>query len=86
MAYSNPSDSDTMENYNEDLENYKGIFYDNNDQEENLYECGAHFSYIQMCKKLEDLKKEREKDFYREECELKSSLPVMKNQGKLIFK
>ncbi len=55
------SDSETFEK-NQDLENYKGIFYNIEENEEVLNEFGAHFSYKDMFKRLELLKTEIEKE------------------------
>ena len=46
---------------------YKGLFYDNNEEDEpQFYEGGAHFSYNELCKILEKIvkkeKNENEKD------------------------
>jgi len=61
------SDSEAYDINQNDLENFKGIFYNNDEQEENLYECGAHFSYKEMYNKLEKLQKEIEKIINQEE-------------------
>ncbi len=86
MDLSIPSDSDAMEKYNEDLENYKGIFYNNYDQEDVFYEFGAHFSYFQMYKRLEEIVKQIEKDSNREESEIRSQSSIVKEESKLVFK
>jgi hypothetical protein len=38
----------------ENLENYKGIYF-NDDKEEEFHEYGAHFKYGDLCKRLESL-------------------------------
>lgn len=80
MDYGIGSDSESKENY--ELDNYKGIFYDNNCQEENFYEYGAHFSYVEICKKLEELRIENIKNLNAESQYIK----FKKNQSKHKFK
>jgi len=80
------SDSDTMQNLNEDLENYKGVFYENNDKEEILFEYGAHFSYVEMYNRLEELRKVIKKDLKRDENSKIDSLFLLKDRGKFIIK
>jgi len=36
-------------------ENYKGIYFDDNTNEQQYYEGGAHFSFKDICSKLEKL-------------------------------
>ena len=38
----------------EEIENYKGIYFNNDEKEEQRYfEGGAHFQYKDLCKRLE---------------------------------
>ena len=47
--------SSTYENKNEyDMNNYKGMFYESVD-EKKFYEAGAHFSYIELYKRLKKI-------------------------------
>ena len=50
---------------NEEKDEYKGLYYNNynnnNEYEEHNFEYGAHFKYEELCKKLFDLAKERNK-------------------------
>jgi hypothetical protein len=39
----------------DDLNNYKGVFHNEEEPEERYYEHGAHFPYQILCRKLEDL-------------------------------
>lgn len=55
LEYKNESDSESEENQ-EILENYKGIFYNDEEPREEFHECGAHFSYQDICQKLEIIK------------------------------
>jgi len=48
-------ESEEEENIGENHENYKGIYYDENANEQEYYEGGAHFSYANLCSKLEKL-------------------------------
>lgn len=41
----------SSDNTQDNLENYKGIHYDNQEKEI-LYDYGAHFSFEEICKKL----------------------------------
>lgn len=52
------TDSKITDLNHEELENYKGIFYNNDEDKEILHEFGAHFSYKEMCMRLEKLKSE----------------------------
>ena len=36
-------------------ENYKGIYFQENNNEQQYFEAGAHFSYKEICGKLENL-------------------------------
>ena len=61
----NDNESEITDSQGVDLENYKGIFYQDEDeqkeedgQEEEFFECGAHFSYPEIIKKLEKLQEE----------------------------
>lgn len=42
----------------DELENYKGIFYNEEEGQEQFYECGAHFSYKEIYEKLEKFQSE----------------------------
>lgn len=49
-------------NHEEDIyhqvgENYRGIFYNQEEPEERYFEHGAHFQYNDLCRRLEKVKK-----------------------------
>ena len=54
----NESDAEEIDFDNKDLFNYKGYFVENDieDIEPKFFEYGAHFSYKELCKRLEILK------------------------------
>jgi hypothetical protein len=55
----NDNESEITESQRQDLDNYKGIFFNEEEEgQEQFYECGAHFSFPEMLKKLENLQKE----------------------------
>lgn len=37
------------------MNEYKGIYYNDDAQEQKFYEGGAHFKYSDLCKRLESL-------------------------------
>jgi hypothetical protein len=56
----NDHESEITESQRQNLENYKGIFYNEEEDEgqEQFFEQGAHFSYPDMFKKLENFQQE----------------------------
>jgi hypothetical protein len=50
----NEVENDNNDIENQDANNYKGIYY-GDDNEQQYYEGGAHFKYTVLCKKLENL-------------------------------
>ena len=59
----NDKDSNTDMDFKNDIYNYKGFFAENeeNNQEEQFYEFGAHFSYLALYKELEKLSEKQKK-------------------------
>ena len=37
------------------IENFKGIYYNDNQNDQKLYEFGSHFNYLDLCTKLKNL-------------------------------
>jgi len=46
-----------VELYHQVGDNYKGIFYNEEEPEERYYEHGAHFQFNDLCRRLEKVKK-----------------------------
>jgi hypothetical protein len=49
----NQEDSEDNIAENDEVNNYKGLFHDEDEPEQRYYECGAHFSFKDLCRKLE---------------------------------
>ena len=54
MFKSKASNIDKNNNNNCNLENFKGIYF-NQEEEQKFYEAGAHFKYSSLCKILEKI-------------------------------
>lgn len=51
----NQEDSEDNLADNDDINNYKGIFNEEEEPEQRYYENGAHFSFKELCIKLESI-------------------------------
>ena len=60
------NDDESNENENDinvkNIDNYKGFFIENGEQESNCYEFGAHFPYKELCKILNILRQKQVKE------------------------
>ena len=50
----NSKEPDPFLNVNQNVINYKGIYYDD-EPEQKFFEGGAHFSHFNLCYKLEEI-------------------------------
>lgn len=49
----NKEDSEENVAQGEEVNNYKGLFYGDQEEEERYFDYGAHFPYKELCRRLE---------------------------------
>lgn len=49
------SDADDNINNQDDMNNYRGYFHNEEEPEERYFEWGAHFPYLELCRKLDEV-------------------------------